>query len=288
MCNKKGEVKGNLSEESKDGLRRLQKRIKENEVVVLKTYKSGKMCLVTKEEYIKMGMEHTKKDQEIHRKGIVEKEKQLNGHVFFWAKMWGSGEAHKQRDRIIDSKVVSSEQLADLYLMYKDHKEGNKTRPVVTGCNSNTRGFSNSVSDLLESVNKANEAPYETISGEDMLARIAKYNKKAEEIMREGREHLYRKVMCEEEEGMKMITKCDRLWKKKSKHNEEKDEDEERERCEQEKDAETLEYRRQQYGGNPDMAVTGEDLQTVLDCDHCGPDLTETVRTDCDGCGGDG
>jgi hypothetical protein len=67
---------------------------------------------VTKEEYIQMGMEHTKKDQEIHRKGIVEKEKQLNGHVFFWAKMWGSGEAH--RDRIIDSKVVSSEQLADL------------------------------------------------------------------------------------------------------------------------------------------------------------------------------
>ena len=118
-----------------------------------------------------------------------------------------------------------------------------------------------------------------------MLARIAKYNKKAEEIMREGREHLYRKVMCDEEEGMKMITKCDRLWKRKSKHNEEKEEDEERERCEQEKDAETLEYRRQQYGGNPDMAVTGEDLQTVLDCDHCGPDLTETVRTDCDGCG---
>ena len=30
VCNKKGEVKGNLSEEEKDGLRRLQKRIKEN------------------------------------------------------------------------------------------------------------------------------------------------------------------------------------------------------------------------------------------------------------------
>ena len=30
VCNKRGEVKGNLSEEEKDGLRRLQKRIKEN------------------------------------------------------------------------------------------------------------------------------------------------------------------------------------------------------------------------------------------------------------------
>ena len=101
----------------------------------------------------------------------MDKEKHLNGHVFFWFKMWGSGENHNHRDRIIDSKVVLSEQLADLYVMYKDHKEGRKSRPVVTGCNSNTRGFSNSVSDLLESVNnKANEDPYECISSEDMLS----------------------------------------------------------------------------------------------------------------------
>jgi hypothetical protein len=59
-------------------------------------------------EYIKMGEEHAKKDKEIDRREIIEKENQLNGHVFFWAKIWGSGEAHKHRDRIIDSKVVSS------------------------------------------------------------------------------------------------------------------------------------------------------------------------------------
>ena len=58
--------------------------------------------------------------------------------VIYWAKMWGSGDAHSYRDRIIDSKVVTSEQLADLYLLYKDHKEQKATRPVVTGCNSNT------------------------------------------------------------------------------------------------------------------------------------------------------
>ena len=66
---------------------------------------------------MKMGEEHTQRDEKIDRKGIIEKEKQLNGHVFFWAKMWGSGDGHGQRDRIIDSKVVSSEQLADMYLM---------------------------------------------------------------------------------------------------------------------------------------------------------------------------
>ena len=113
-------------------------------------------------------------------------EKQLNGHVFFWAKMWNSGESHGHRGRIIDSKVVSSEQLADMYLTYKDHKLGRKTRPVVTGCSSNTRGFSNCVSDLLESVNKADTEPYEAISSEDMLAEVENYNQEAKKIMEEG------------------------------------------------------------------------------------------------------
>ena len=49
--------------------------------------------------------------------------------------MWGSGEDHNHMGRIIDSKVVSSEQLADMYLMYKDRKMGRASRPLVTGCN---------------------------------------------------------------------------------------------------------------------------------------------------------
>ena len=66
----------------------------------------------------------------------------------------------------------------------------------MTGCNSNTRGMSNNVSDLLISVNKANLTPYEVASGEDMLARVEKYNRKAEEIIKEGRERLCEKMRC--------------------------------------------------------------------------------------------
>ena len=162
--------------------------MKNGEIIIMKTDKSGKMCICTREEYKKMGEKHTQKDDKVDRKNIIEKEKNLNGHVFFWSKMLGSGDSHGHRDRIIDSKVVSSEQLASLYLMYKDHKkEKGSTRPVVTGCNSNTKGFSNSVSDLLESVNKAKEEAYEVVSGEDMLAKVEMYNVEAEEIKKEGR-----------------------------------------------------------------------------------------------------
>ena len=72
-CNKKGDVKGNLTEEEKEGLKSLQKRMKEKEIIILKTDKSGKMCVTTREEYEKMGHKHTKKDEKIDRKGIIEK-----------------------------------------------------------------------------------------------------------------------------------------------------------------------------------------------------------------------
>ena len=195
-CNKKGDVPGNLSDREKDGLKSLQKRIREKKIIIMKTDKSGKLCVATREEYLRLGKVHTGKDENIERKGIIEIEKQLNGHVFFWAKMWGSGDDHNHRDRIIDSKVVSSEQLADMYLLYKDHKDQQATRPVVTGCNSNTRGFSNCVSDLLESVNKAKENAYESVSSEDMLAKVEIYNQEAEKIRKEGEDKLEKKMRC--------------------------------------------------------------------------------------------
>ena len=64
-------------------------------------------------------------------------------------------------------------------------QQGRKKRPVVTGCTSNTRGFSSCLSDLLESVNKANSDPYEAISSEDMLSIKCRSREDHEERKRE-------------------------------------------------------------------------------------------------------
>ena len=53
-CNKKGEVQGNLSEEEIEGLRSLQKRMKKQEIIIMKTDKSGKLCVASREEYLRM------------------------------------------------------------------------------------------------------------------------------------------------------------------------------------------------------------------------------------------
>ena len=68
------------------------------------------------------------------------------------------------------------------------------------------------MSDLLESVNKANQEPYESISGEDMLAKIERYNTEAEKIMKEGKDKLYKKMMCKKQEGTRILARCDKLW----------------------------------------------------------------------------
>lgn len=82
----------------------------------------------------------------------------------------------------IVSKTSISNNEADMYCLYKDHKvEPSKSRPVVTGCSSNTLGLSNSVPDVLESVANSETKPYEVISSEDMLAATKRFNEKYEE-----------------------------------------------------------------------------------------------------------
>ena len=54
-----------------------------------------------------------------------------------------------------------------MYFMFKDHKKEDGWRPVVSGCNSNTLGLSNILSDLVESVCGAVSEPFEVISSDD-------------------------------------------------------------------------------------------------------------------------
>ena len=69
-CNEKGDQEPNLTEEEQRGLKRLQKRIEKEDLVVMKTDKSGKMSITRKEEYLEMGREHTVGDKIVGRDKI--------------------------------------------------------------------------------------------------------------------------------------------------------------------------------------------------------------------------
>ena len=177
-CNKNGEQESNLTQEQKQGLKSLQKKISEGSVIIIKTDKSSKLAATTQEEYLRMGQEHISKDKKISRQELIEMEENLNGHNRAWANIWATGKDHDHFERVISSKTTHSENLANLYLMYKDHKPGDKTRPTATGHSSNSLGLSNAVAEVLEAVACSLENRYNTISSEDMLSRIHGFNKK--------------------------------------------------------------------------------------------------------------
>ena len=90
--NCKGDAQpSNLSKEELEGLESLKKKIQEKKIFICKTDKPGKFCVVSEEEYRKMGSVHTDKDEMISMKQVGEIEKHLNGHCTFWCKMekWG-------------------------------------------------------------------------------------------------------------------------------------------------------------------------------------------------------
>ena len=174
--NKRGEQKSNLTPEEKVGLKSLQKRIKSEEIIVLKTDKSGRFIVTTPEKYVEMGREHTKKDTEIEWNKVKEMERRVQQHTGAWEQIWRSGEDHNHQDRIIRSRATRSGHQANLTLLYKDHKTGDKTRPVASGNESYNQGLSNAISEVMESVARAIDSPYSVISSEDLLARVHKFN----------------------------------------------------------------------------------------------------------------
>ena len=103
-------------------------------------------------------------------------------------KVVNAGEAHGHLERISNSKITNSETEAPKYYLFKDHKEKESWRPVVSGCNSNTLGLSNLLSDMVESICCSIHNPYEVISSEDLLARIEEFNIKVKEGIKENGE----------------------------------------------------------------------------------------------------
>ena len=119
FCNKNGEQKSNLSEQEQRVLKKLQKRIQEDNLVIMKTDKSGKFAATNLENYIRMGQEHTSKDKKITRTDIRKIEKILNSHCRAWCKCWGSGRKHGHTGRIMTSKTTTSNNVASMWLGLK-------------------------------------------------------------------------------------------------------------------------------------------------------------------------
>ena len=82
-------------------MNKLRKRVKNKEIVIFQTYKSGRFAVLTYEQYIKDGNAHTVKDREINLDKTEEIQRILNGHMRHWSKILNLRAEWDQEDRSI-------------------------------------------------------------------------------------------------------------------------------------------------------------------------------------------
>ena len=159
----------------------LQKRIRNNELVVTPTDKSGRFSVMTHQQYIEAGREHTNKDIPTDWAGVRYLKNQVNNHMWWLTKIWSYSKQTDQ-DRMLNNLTVAGLDLPEMYLLTKDHKqwsvESNKpvpTRPVMSGnCTINTH-LSEMISEIVEPLALEYDG-CEVQSSEEALAVIDQLN----------------------------------------------------------------------------------------------------------------
>ena len=181
-CSEKGDQKLNLSKAQGRGLKKLKKRLKDGDLVIFMTDKSGKFAITDLVNYSKMGEVHTSKDIEVDAVEAKKTERRLNGHNSMWIKMAQFGSDWNHQSRMREAVIQNSGLVPNLSLLLKDHKsikpgEIPKTRPVVGAFQGMGVGLSEMLSGFLEAMADCKENTIEVISTEDFVNRINEFNK---------------------------------------------------------------------------------------------------------------
>ena len=184
-CDERGRQQSNLTPAQKRGLKNLLKRVKDGEIVVCQTDKSGKLSIMSMEAYMEAGSVHTSKDREVNLSFVEEKQKECNGHCSMLMKVFRIGEDWKHSGRHRETRINKSCNIPPLRLLVKDHKVWDpskgppQTRPVCSSNVGQNVHLSDIVSDVLEPVATARKT-MEIISVEDWLSQVDAHNAKVD------------------------------------------------------------------------------------------------------------
>ena len=171
----------NLSKTEREGMISLKKRIKDNDIMIIPTDKSGRFSVMTHKQYLDAGRVHTDKDIPIGWDDVRYLKNQTNSHMWWLTKIW-SYSKHTDPERMLNNLTVSGLDLPEMSLLTKDHKswswDSNKpvpTRPVMSGnCCINTH-LSELISEVVEPLVLEYDGA-EVQSSEEVLALLDNIN----------------------------------------------------------------------------------------------------------------
>ena len=111
------------------GLKSLKKRVKNEEIVVLPTDKSGRFGIMSMDNYLRAESKHTVKDEKVDMATVSKTQNELNGNISMVIKFFKIGHLWKHGERVRSTMINNSLTICPMYLAYKDHKgwsgEGN-------------------------------------------------------------------------------------------------------------------------------------------------------------------
>ena len=171
----------NLSTREQVGYKSLMKRVRDKELVITSTDKSSRFSIMSREQYLKAGYEHTKKDREISWDMVKYLQSQVNGHMWWLSNIVGY--AHDTDKKRMNNNIQgTSMEVPEMVLLVKDHKEWDSssdkpvpTRPVVSGSRGVNTHISEWLSEILEPI-ASHMKSAEVCSTEEVLSKIDKIN----------------------------------------------------------------------------------------------------------------
>ena len=129
-----------------------------DEIVITSTDKSGRIAVLTKDQFIEAGEVHTAKDQQIGWNDIKYLQGQINSHTWWISGIVGNS-SETDPARMNRNIKGSGYQIPEMSLLVKDHKPwqeiSNKpvpTRPVLSGNDCLNTHLSELVSEILEPI----------------------------------------------------------------------------------------------------------------------------------------
>ena len=124
----------NLTKLEQVGIKSLIKRIRNKEIIVTSTDKSSRFAVLTREQYLKSGHEHTKKDSIIGWEKVKYLQSQVNAYMWWLTRIVGYSK-DKDQKRMNNNVQGNNMEVPEMVLLIKDHKswsvESGKPVPSV-------------------------------------------------------------------------------------------------------------------------------------------------------------
>ena len=182
-CDSKGNfIRNNLNKEENLGIKEIKDKIKQKDIVIFSTDKSGKFSVDTPENYEKALSVHTQKDKEITNDRVRSIETTINHHMRHFNRMFNVGSTHDQEERVMAATLSTHTPPPPLYGLRKDHKqsanmeEGPPVRPVCGANQAPNSRLSNFLSRIVNDYADKANIETECRSGEEMRAAFEEYN----------------------------------------------------------------------------------------------------------------